>query len=146
MQKSFYVFIWENLNCQTYHYPNRLLVTIKFVTRCVQDYFIILFILCMQSSNNNKMTFCVATLTLDLWPKQRFARLRVKREVRGHTSCSRECKRMWVDEPSHSQGNSHLGTWSPGGLPNFQGMIVRVKTHWFKKFFISLERYWNVDV
>jgi hypothetical protein len=52
------------LNGQTYHYPNRLLVTIYFVTRCAQNYFIILFILCMQSCNNNIMTFFMYNLFL----------------------------------------------------------------------------------
>jgi hypothetical protein len=55
MQKKNYVFIWENLNGQIYHYLNRLLVTINFVTMCAQNYFIILLILCMQSCNNNTM-------------------------------------------------------------------------------------------
>jgi hypothetical protein len=26
---------------------------------------------------------------------------------------------VWGHEPSHSQGNSHVGSWSPKGLPNF---------------------------
>jgi len=42
-------------------------------------------------------------------------------------------------EPSHSQVNSHFGSWSPGGLPNVQRVIIRVKTQWLEKFFISLE-------
>ncbi len=67
MQKSFNVFIWENLNCQTYHYPNRLLITINFVTRHAQNYFIILFILGMQSCNNNKMTFCMYNVFEDTY-------------------------------------------------------------------------------
>jgi hypothetical protein len=38
---------------------------------------------------------------------------------RSHTACSRECRKVWRNEPSHSQGNSHFGRWSPSGLPNF---------------------------
>jgi hypothetical protein len=32
---------------------------------------------------------------------------------------------MWENEPSHSQGNSHLGNWSPEGLPNLQQYRVQ---------------------
>jgi hypothetical protein len=48
---------------------------------------------------------------------------------------ARECERMNL----HSQGNSHLGSWSPKGLVNLYRAIVGVKTHWFEEFFISLE-------
>jgi len=35
-----------------------------------------------------------------------------------HTSGSvRKCEGIWGSEPSHSQGNSHFGRWSPDGLP-----------------------------
>jgi hypothetical protein len=27
-------------------------------------------------------------------------------------------QRVWRNEPSHSQMNSHVGSWSPNGLPN----------------------------
>jgi hypothetical protein len=30
-----------------------------------------------------------------------------------HISCSRECTRVWGNEPSHSQVNFHFGSWSP---------------------------------
>jgi hypothetical protein len=42
--------------------------------------------------------------------------------------------------------NSHVGRWRPNGLSNLQSKIARVKTHWLKEFFISLESYENVDV
>jgi len=61
-------------------------------------------------------------------------------------SCLWECKRMWGKEPSHSQVNSHVGSWSPGGLPNVQRAITRVKTQWLEKIFILLEIYWNLNV
>jgi len=32
-------------------------------------------------------------------------------------------------------------SWSPGGLPNVQRAIARVKTQWLEDFFISLESY-----
>jgi len=53
---------------------------------------------------------------------------------------------MWGSEPSHSQGNSHFGKWSSGGLPEFQSAISGIKTQWFIAFFISLKIFWNVDV
>jgi hypothetical protein len=43
---------------------------------------------------------------------------------------------------------SELPFWekSPNGLPNFQREIAGVKTHWIEYLFISLKRYWNLDV
>jgi hypothetical protein len=55
-------------------------------------------------------------------------------------------KRVWENEPSHSQGNSHFGSWSPNGLPNFQRVIVGIKIHLIEAFIISLKISWNVDV
>ncbi len=46
---------------------------------------------------------------------------------------------MWGSEPSHSQGNSHFGRWSPGGLPKLQRAIAGVKPQWIVAFFISLK-------
>ncbi len=48
-----------------------------------------------------------------------------------------ECK----DEDSHSQVSSYFGSWSPGGLPNFQRAIIDVKTPLIEDFFISLESF-----
>jgi len=42
---------------------------------------------------------------------------------------------------SHSQVNSHVGSWSPDGFLNVQRVITRVKTQWFEEFFIPLESY-----
>jgi hypothetical protein len=63
-----------------------------------------------------------------------------------HISCFRECKRVWGNEPSHSQVNSHFGNWSPHGLPNLQKTIARVKTYWIEEFLILLKSSWNLDV
>jgi len=30
-----------------------------------------------------------------------------------------ECRKVWWNEPSHSQMNSHFGNWSPNGFSNF---------------------------
>jgi len=35
--------------------------------------------------------------------------------------------------------NSHVGSWNPGGLPNVQRAIAKVKTQWLEELFISLE-------
>jgi len=51
-----------------------------------------------------------------------------------HISCSQECMKVWGIEPSHSQMSSHFGRWSLNGLPNFQSIIAKVKTHWIKEF------------
>jgi len=88
----------------------------------------------------------VATLALGLQARQGFAKARAKIKPGSHISCSWECKRVWGNEPSHSQVNSHFGSSSPNGFPNFQRAIIGVKTHWIEKFLISLESSWNLDV
>jgi hypothetical protein len=88
----------------------------------------------------------VATLTLGSWPRKGFAKVQAKTRPESRISCSRECKRMWGKEPSHSQMNSHFGSWSPNGLLNLHREIARVKTHWIEEFLISLESSWNLDV
>jgi len=47
------------------------------------------------------------------------AKMRAKRKLGSHITYSRECRKVWGNEPSHSQSNSHFGRWSPGGLPKF---------------------------
>ncbi len=54
-----------------------------------------------------------------------------------------ECERVWENEPTHSQMNSHFGTWSPYGIQNFQKVILGIKNHWIEKFFIPLEISWH---
>jgi hypothetical protein len=84
-----------------------------------------------------------------LWccnPNLGLARLQAKMKSRICISRSHECKRVLGNEHSHSQVNSHFGSWSPNGLLNLQKAIARVKTHWIEKFFILLEIYWNVNV
>jgi hypothetical protein len=39
-----------------------------------------------------------------------------------------------------------LGVWNPDGFLNLQRALAGVKTHWIKKFFLSLEISWNLDV
>jgi hypothetical protein len=52
----------------------------------------------------------------------------------------KECERM---NPHTSKCVPTLGV---GILMNFQRVITRVKTHWIKKLFISLESSWNLNV
>jgi len=56
-------------------------------------------------------------------------------------SCPKSAKECEGKNPPHSQVNSHVGSWSPGGLPNVQRAIARVKTQWLEEFFISLKSY-----
>ncbi len=49
------------------------------------------------------MTNNIATLALGSWPKQGLARLHAKKEAR-------EWRKMWRNEPSHSQGSFHFGS------------------------------------
>jgi hypothetical protein len=81
-----------------------------------------------QSSQNGD----VATLALGSWPRRGLVRVQAKTKLGSRISWSWECKRVWGKEPSHSQVNSHVGSWSPGGLPNFQRAITRVKTQWIE--------------
>jgi hypothetical protein len=70
----------------------------------------------------------------------------LRRKPGSNMSCSWDYKRVWGNEPSHCQMNSHFGNLSLGGLPNFQRAITGVKTHWIEMFLILLESSWNVDV
>ncbi len=73
-------------------------------------------------------------------------RVRAKGKPKSHIKDSRECRKVWGSEPSHSQGNSHFGRWSPSGLPKLQRPIWWVKSQWLVALFISLESSWSVDV
>jgi hypothetical protein len=69
-------------------------------------------------------------------------------------------QRVWGNEPSHPQVNSHVGSWSPErtpessvlgvgvpkGLLNLQSAIAGAKSPCLEEFFISLKRFWSVDV
>jgi hypothetical protein len=54
----------------------------------------------------------VATLVLGLRPRQGVARLRAKRKTRESLHMPPGVQRVWGHEPSHSQVNSHVGSWS----------------------------------
>jgi hypothetical protein len=82
----------------------------------------------------------VATLALGSRPRQGLARLRAKWEAWEAHHLLPRVQRMWRNEPSHSQMNSRVGSWSPEWIPDL------FKTHHLEEFFISLESYWNVNV
>jgi len=46
----------------------------------------------------------------------------------------------------HTPMEFHFGSWSLGGLSNFQRVIARVKTQWLEEFFIPMEIFGNVDI
>jgi hypothetical protein len=100
----------------------------------------------LQATSQTLATLLVATLALGLRPRQRVARLRVKRKTWESFHMLPGVQRVWGNEPSHSQVNPMLGVGVPNGLPNLQSTIVEAKTHRLKEFFISLKNYWNVDV
>jgi hypothetical protein len=87
-----------------------------------------------------------ATLTLSSYQSKGLQSCEPKVKPESHISYSQECRRVWGNEPSHSQVGSHFGSWIPNGLLNFQKAILRVKTHWIEEFFIPLESSWNIYV
>jgi hypothetical protein len=62
---------------------------------------------------------CVATLALGSQPRQGVARLRAKKGTRESLHMLPGVQRVWGNEPSHSQVNSHVGNWSPKRIPEF---------------------------
>jgi hypothetical protein len=80
------------------------------------------------------VTSVVVTLVLGSLPKQGLAKLWAKRKP----GSEGKCEGM---NPHTPKGASTLGVWSPNGLPNFQIVILGVKTQWIEKFFISLRSY-----
>jgi hypothetical protein len=76
---------------------------------------------------------CVATLALGSRPRQGLVKVRAKREAMSVGECE--------NKHSHSQMNSHVGSWSPGGLPKFQRVISKGQTPHLEELFISLEIY-----
>jgi hypothetical protein len=88
----------------------------------------------------------VATLALGSRPRQRGCKGAGQREARESHQGLRECRKAWGSEPSHSQGNSRFGRWSPSGLLKLQRPIWGVKSQWLVALFISIESSWSVDV
>ncbi len=59
----------------------------------------------------------ITTLTLGSWPRQGVARLRAKKETHESHHMLPRVQIVWVNEPSHSQMNSNVGSWSPKWTP-----------------------------
>jgi hypothetical protein len=64
-------------------------------------------------------TFTVVTLTLGSQPRQGVTRVRVKKETWESHHILPGMQRVWGHEPSHSQVNSHVGSWSPQWTSEF---------------------------
>jgi hypothetical protein len=88
----------------------------------------------------------VMTLALGSWLRQIHVKVGVESETQESHSHSQECERMWRNEPTHSQVDSHFGGWSPYKVLDFQRVISRAKIHWIEEFIISLESSWNLNV
>jgi hypothetical protein len=116
--------------------------------RCLKCLHIVhLYLICMSYDQKKGQESNCRNPSLGLATKARACKgVGQERKLNSHISCSQECKRVWGNEHSHSQANSHFGSWNFGGFSNFQRMIVGVKTHWIEKFLISLEIFWNFDV
>jgi hypothetical protein len=69
----------------------------------------------------------IATLALGSRLRQGLVKVRANNEPMSHISCSQECKRMWGNEPPHSQMSFCFGNYSPNGLLNFLRAIARSK-------------------
>jgi hypothetical protein len=71
----------------------------------------------IQQNTLSPCTLIVATLALGLRPRQGVARLWAKRETWESLHMLPGVQRVWGNEPSHSQVNSHAGSWSPEWTP-----------------------------
>jgi hypothetical protein len=65
-----------------------------------------------DGKDDKKLRFNVATLALGSRPRQGVTRLRAKRETRESLHMLPGVQRVWGNEPSHSQVNSHVGSSS----------------------------------
>jgi hypothetical protein len=90
--------------------------------------------------------FNVTTLALGLWPRQGVARLWAKRETRESHNILPRVQRLWRNEPSHSQVNSHVASWSPKWTPESSERDYRGQKPIALKTVISLQSYCSVDV
>jgi hypothetical protein len=100
------------------------------------------FLICIVFKKNP----IVVTLALASRLRHIFARLQAKNEAGSHITWSRECKECEGMNPHTPKWTPIVGIGVPNGLANFQSAIAKVKTHRFEEFFISLKKYWNVDV
>jgi hypothetical protein len=64
-------------------------------------------------SQIGSLTPNVTTLALGSRPRQKVVRLRAKRKTQESHHMLLGMQRVWGNELSHSQVNSHVGSWSP---------------------------------
>ncbi len=67
----------------------------------------------------HQFTIGVTTLALGSWPRQGVARLQAKRKTRESHHMLLGMQRVWGNEPSHSQVNSHVGSWIRKWTPKY---------------------------
>jgi hypothetical protein len=79
----------------------------------------------LDSSLNHNLMTSVVTLALGSRPRQGVARLWAKRKTRESHRLFPWVQRVWGNEPSHSQVNSHGGNWSPKWTPKFSACNFR---------------------
>jgi len=60
----------------------------------------------------------VTTLALGLRPKQGHGKVQAESAAWESHSHFLECEKVWRNEPTHSQMDSHFGSWSPYEVPN----------------------------
>ncbi len=65
------------------------------------------------SRKKNPIIRIVTTLALGSWLRHGLQGCGPRGKPMNHISCSRECKKVWGNEPSHFQVNFHLGSWNP---------------------------------
>jgi hypothetical protein len=82
----------------------------------------------------------VTILTLGLRPKQGPGKVRAESATWESHSHFQKCKRVWRNESTHSQVDSHFGNWNPSGLPNIHRAVWKIKIHLIENFLIPFER------
>jgi hypothetical protein len=77
--------------------------------------FLSFFYLLAKQTNGKELLigYSIATLTLGSRPRQGVARLWAKRRNQESHHTPLGVQKVWGNEPSHSQGKSHVGSWSP---------------------------------
>jgi hypothetical protein len=85
-------------------------------------------------------TSIIATLALGSRPRQGVGQEWAKSEPESHISCSQECKKVWRNEPPHSQVGSHFASSNPNGFSNLQREIEESKLILLKIFFYIIKK------
>jgi hypothetical protein len=88
----------------------------------------------------------VATLALGSWPKQGLQGCKPKVNPGVTSHAPKECKRVWGNEPSHSQVNFHLDSWSPKWTPEFSESNCMGQNSMDQCVPYIIEKFLNVDV